>query len=241
MSAEPAGLTAILEHGAKSLGIGLPAEALALFETYFKLLENRGRNVNLTAISGAEDVARLHFLDSIALLNAFHFKDSSVIDIGSGAGFPGVALKIAEPSINLTLLDSTGKRVAFLNELCAALGINANCLHARAEDASRTPPLRENHDIAVSRAVANLNILCELCLPFVRPGGAFIAMKGVDSADELEKAHNAIRTLGAEFLECFDYHIPGTDIVHRAIIIRKFCSTHDIYPRRYAKIGKSPL
>ena len=241
MSAEPAGLTALIEHGAKTLGIDLPAEAFALFETYFELLENRGQSVNLTAISGAEDVARLHFLDSIALLKALQFKDSSVIDIGSGAGFPGVALKIAEPSIGLTLLDSTGKRVAFLSELCTALCINAECIHARAEDAARTPPSRENFDIAVSRAVANMNILCELCLPFVRPGGTFIAMKGVDSAQELAEAHSAIKTLGAELQECLDYHIPGTEIVHRAILIRKIHSTPEKYPRRYAKIANSPL
>jgi len=231
----------IVSLGAGELGIDLPPGSLAAFTGHFRLLEARGQNMNLTAIKGAEDVARLHFLDSLALLNAVRFENARVIDVGSGAGFPGVPLKIAEPSINLTLVDSTDKRVAFLKELCAVQGIGADCVHMRAEDAGRDSKMRERYDIAVSRAVAELNVLCELCLPLVRTGGFFIAMKSVNSSDETRFAKSAISTLGAELQGYYDYTIPGTDIVHRAVIIKKAAHTPPCYPRRFAQIKKSPL
>jgi len=231
----------IMAGGAALLGIDMPAGALALFDAYRAFLEKRRASVNLTAITGAADTARLHFLDSAALLNATPFAGLRVIDVGSGAGFPGVPLKIAEPSIDLTLLESTGKRVAFLSELCAALGIDAATVHARAEEASRFPEMRERYDIAVSRAVARLNVLCELCLPFVRCGGVFIAMKGIDSNIELEEAHGAITALGAALECCHEYDIPGSDVTRRAVIIRKTSETPDRYPRRFARIQKAPL
>ena len=234
-------LGALLENGARSLNLDLPAGAIKAFELFYELLESRNMAVNLTAITDAVDVARLHFLDSIALLNAVRFKGSRVIDVGSGAGLPGIAIKIAEPSAALTLLDSSGKRTAFLSELIAALGIDAECVNARAEDAARTLLYREKYDFAVSRAVARLNVLCELCLPFIRVGGLFIAMKGVDTSDELSEAGNAIENLGAEFRECFDYIIPGTEIHHRAVLIQKTSETPAKYPRRFARIQKAPL
>ena len=234
-------LANIVLSGSEALGIHLPPDAAAAFESYYLFLKKRSQSVNLTAITDAEDVARLHFLDSIALLNAAPFNFSRTVDIGSGAGFPGLALKIAEPSIDLTLLDSTGKRIDFLSELCSLLGLNVSCVHARAEEAARAPDMREKYDIAVSRAVARLNVLCELCLPFVRIGGLFAAMKGVCSDDELSEAYTSISILGAA-LDCvFDYVIPGTDITHRIILIRKSSYTTNIYPRRFAKIQKSPL
>ena len=234
-------LSSIIAHGAKELNIELPPEAEAAFRAYYDFLEKRGRNVNLTAITGAGEVARLHFLDSLALLNAADFKNAKIIDIGSGAGFPGVPLKIAEPSIDLTLLDSTGKRVTFLSELCEKLGIEAGCITARAEEAAHLPAFREQHDIVVSRAVARLNVLCELCVPFVRVGGVFIAMKGVESANEIEEAEGTIEILGAKVQENFDYMVPGTNIKHRAVIVRKVTQTAVKYPRRFAKIQKAPL
>jgi len=234
-------IVSIIAQGAKELNIALPPGAEAAFRTYYDFLENRGQKINLTAISGPEEVARLHFLDSLALLNAAEFNGSKTIDIGSGAGFPGVPLKLAEPSIDLTLLDATGKRVSFLAELCTKLEIDAVCVKARAEEAAQRPDMREQYDIALSRAVARLNVLCELCLPFVRVGGKFIAMKGVDSTDEVEQAQGAIELLGAELCEHYDYTIPDTDITFRAIIIRKTARTPDKYPRRYARIQKSPL
>jgi len=232
---------AIISQGTKKLNIELPPGNEAAFRAYYDFLEKRGQSVNLTAISGAEEVARLHFLDSVALLNAADFKRKAVIDIGSGAGFPGVPLKLAEPSITLTLLDATGKKIAFLTELCAELGIEANCITARAEEAAHLPEMREKYDVAVSRAVARLNTLSELCLPFIRVGGIFVAMKSIDSEDELAEAQNAIKELGAELCGQYDYTIPDTDITHRAVLIQKTSETPDKYPRRFAKIQKSPL
>ena len=234
-------LASLITHGADELGISLPPGAPSAFDVYYSLLRDRGESVNLTAITGEKDVVRMHFLDSIALIKAAQFKDARVIDIGSGAGFPGAPLVIAEPSIDLTLLDATGKRVSFLTELCAALNIKAACVHARAEDAAFKTEHREHYDIAVSRAVARLNILCELCLPFVRVGGMFIAMKGVASADEIAEARGAIAALGAELPEYYDYVIPGTGITHRAVLIHKTSGTPDKYPRRFSRIKKAPL
>ena len=231
----------IVTFGAKDLNIDLPPKAGAAFDAYFSFLERQGSHFNLTAISGADEVARLHFLDCLAVLTFTQFKDTKVIDVGSGAGFPGLPLKIAEPSIDLTTLDATGKRVTFLSELCSLIGIDATCLHARAEDAAFLPELREQFDIALSRAVAELNVLCELCLPFVAIGGLFIAMKGLNSDEELLDAHNAIIELGAKISDCINYKIPGTSITHRAILIKKVAETPKKYPRRFAAIKRNPL
>ena len=234
-------ITSIITQGAKELSITLPPGTEAAFGVYCDFLEAHNKNVNLTATSGAGEIARIHFLDSLALLSAISLKRARVIDIGSGAGFPGVPLKLAEPSINLTMLDATGKRISFLTELCARLGVEAVCIKARAEEASHIPDMREQYDIALSRAVARLNILCELCLPFVRVGGTLAAMKGVDCGAEVEEAQHSIVILGAELCQPFDYTIPGTDITHRIVIIRKISKTPDNYPRRFARIQKSPL
>jgi len=234
-------ISKIIADGANELNIELPPTAGAAFGAYYDFLEMRGKNVNLTAISGAKEVARLHFLDSISLLQIESFENMKIIDIGSGAGFPGVPLKMVEPTVDLTLLDATGKRVSFLRDLCAELNIEAICIHARAEEAAHNVEMREKYDVAVSRAVAQLNLLCELCLPFVRVGGLMIAMKSTDSDVELEEAMNAIVSLGAELKDCRDYKIPGADIVHRVIIIRKVTNTPERFPRRFAKIQKSPL
>ena len=234
-------ITFIIAQGAKELNITLPPGTESAFGVYCDFLETHNKNINLTAISGVGDIVRAHFLDSLALLNALSFINARVIDIGSGAGFPGLPLKLAEPSINLTLLDATGKRISFLTELCVKLGIDAVCIKSRAEEASHMPDMREQYDIALSRAVARLNILCELCLPFVRVGGIFAAMKSVDCGNEVEEAQRSIMLLGAELSQPFDYTIPGTDITHRVVIIRKISKTPDSYPRRFARIQKSPL
>jgi len=231
----------IVESGSAELGIDLPAGAGAAFEKYYYFLEKHGRTTNLTAITTPEEVARRHFLDSIALLKAAHMKNARVIDIGSGAGFPGIPMKLAEKSIKLTLLDATNKRVRFMSELCSVLGAKAECIYARAEEAARSQNRREGYEVAVSRAVAKMDMLCELCVPFVSVGGVFIAMKGEDSTKELDEAQNAIKTMGGQFKEWFAYKIPGTGIVHRAAIIQKISPTPDKYPRRFARIRKKPL
>jgi len=234
-------LIAIMSQGVKELNIELPPGKVAAFRAYYDFLGSSGENVNLTAISGVEDVARLHFLDSLALLKVEEFKSKSVIDIGSGAGFPGVPLKLVEPTINLTLLDATGKRITFLKELCAKLDISASCIKARAEEAAHDIEIRENYDIVVSRAVARLNTLSELCLPFVCVGGLFIAMKTIDSDSEIAEAEKAVEILGGELQEFFDYKLPDTDIIRRVVQIRKIKATPKKYPRRFARIQKSPL
>lgn len=230
----------ILKEGFAELGLELTDEALKRYREYYEYLEQRNKVMNLTAISGQEDVARLHFLDCAALLGISDFKDKRVIDVGTGAGFPGLPLKIAQPQMRITLLDSLNKRVEFLRETCQRLELNdAECIHARAEEAPEE--LRGAYDIAVSRAVARLSVLSELCLPFVKVGGAFIAMKGPDCAAEVEQAQNAIGLLGARLKEVKLYTVPGTDISHAAVVIEKIKPTHAKYPRKWAQIKKSPL
>jgi len=200
------------------------------------LLE-KNQVMNLTAITEPEKVAELHFYDCLALLNAAVFRGKRVVDIGCGAGFPGVPLKIAESSMELTLLDSLGKRMDWLREVLPELQVEANVVTARAEEyvASR----REGYDIAVSRAVARLNILAELCLPYVKVGGVFLAMKGQLADVELEEAKKGIALLGGKVERVFEYEVSSA--VHRAVVIRKETATPPKYPRPFTKIKKRPL
>lgn len=229
----------------ETLLAGLPALGLTLTEAqteqfcrYCGLLLEKNEVMNLTAIREPERVAELHFLDSLTLLDAEPLAGKRLVDVGCGAGFPGLPLKLAEPSIRLTLLDSLGKRVAWLrDELIPALGTEADCVTARAEDFAAGN--RERFDVATSRAVARLNVLCELCLPLVRVGGCFLAMKGQDAAEELAEAKHAIRVLGGTVERVAEY--PVADAVHRVLVIRKTAPTPPCYPRAFAKIKKQPL
>ena len=230
----------ILTSGLAELSLSVDPQAIARYRLYYDMLAEQNKVMNLTAIDGEEDSARLHFLDCAALLTLADFSGKNVIDVGSGAGFPGLALKVAAPDVQLTLLDSLDKRVRFLRALSEHLGFNdVACLHARAEEAP--PELRESFDIACSRAVARLNLLCELCLPFVKVGGLFIAMKGPGAEEELREAAKAIRLLGGELERVAVYAIPGTDTRHSAVLIRKTHPTPKTYPRRWAQIKKQPL
>lgn len=232
----------ILKAGAQKISFELPETALDKFHLYYTFLAEKNSVMNLTAITGEKEVAELHFLDSLALLTLDAFAEKSVIDIGSGAGFPGIPMKIAQPTISLTLLDAQQKRISFLEELSAQLKMpDIRCLHARAEEAALLPQMRDMFDYAVSRAVARLNVLAELCLPFVKQGGAFIAMKGTDSDEEIREAGKAFGILGAVLERSVDYEIPGTGIIHRAVVVRKTAPTPTGYPRRFAKIEKKPL
>ncbi len=237
-------MEALIQSGLVQLGQAqaVPLEAPALLARYGKLLVEKNQVMNLTAITDPQDVATLHMLDCAALLNCAGFAGKSLIDVGTGAGFPGLPLKILVPSLETTLLDSLNKRVDWLNETIDALGLEeAQAIHGRAEEAAREPDLRERFDFAAARAVADLRLLCELCLPFVKTGGRFLAMKGTDCGQELNAALPAIQILGASVERIFDYQIPHTNVTHRVILIQKTAPTPEKYPRRWAKIQKSPL
>ena len=221
-------------------GWGLAADAAPrLLEFSDRLLE-KNRVMNLTAITDPVDVVTLHLLDCAVLLRMEDFRGKRVVDVGTGAGFPGMPLRLLEPDFDLTLLDSLGKRVAFLQEVCNAMALQrVTCVHARAEEFAAQE--RERFDRAVSRAVAPLNVLCELSLPLVRVGGSFLAMKSVDCGEELQSAKSAISQLGGQLEGCEDYTIPGTDVTHRVVRIRKVRPTPKTFPRAFAKIKKNPL
>ena len=220
--------------------MGLPTEGIPALIRYGELLVEKNKVMNLTAITEPHDVATLHFLDSVAMLTLADLKGKKMADIGTGAGFPGMPLRIVEPSLRLTLLDSLNKRIDFLKEVCADLGLNdVACIHGRAEEFAANH--REDYDIVTSRAVANLQMLSELCLPLVKVGGYFLSMKAVDSEEEVNAAKTAIKTLGGQIEKVVDYAIPGTDVQHRLIFIKKIKETPKKYPRAFAKIKKNPL
>ena len=228
----------ILREGLAALS--LPTDAAVPLMAFSAQLLETNKVMNLTAITEPEDVARLHLLDCAALLNITDFRGKRVVDVGTGAGFPGMPLRILEPDFDLTLLDSLGKRIAFLQRVCDEMGLQrVTCVHARAEEFAAKH--REQYDIATSRAVAALNVLCELTLPLVKVGGRFLAMKAVDSDDEIRTAKSAVAQLGGKVEDIRDYTIPGTDITHRVVVIGKVKPTPAAFPRAFAKIKKAPL
>ena len=228
----------ILREGLAALS--LPTDAAVPLMAFSARLLETNKVMNLTAITAPEDVARLHLLDCAALLHMADFRGKRVVDVGTGAGFPGMPLRILEPDFDLTLLDSLGKRIAFLQRVCDEMGLQrVTCVHARAEEFAAKH--REQYDIATSRAVAALPVLCELTLPLVKVGGRFLAMKAVDSDEEIRGAKSAIAQLGGTVEDIRDYTIPGTDITHRVVVIGKIKPTPGAFPRAFAKIKKAPL
>ncbi len=223
--------------GLKRTGRELTEEQVSRFCEFGRLLLEKNQVMNLTAITQPEAVAELHFLDSLAVLDATDCRNKTVIDVGCGAGFPGVPMALGEPSVQLTLLDSLQKRMNWLREILPGLGVDAQVVDARAEEYVTT--CRETYDLAVSRAVARLNILCELCLPYVKVGGKFLALKGAMTAEEVDEAKNAISKLGGQVSGIFEY--PIGDAIHRIVVVDKVRPTPAQYPRKYAKIKQSPL
>ena len=220
--------------------LGLPTDGIPALMRYAELLVEKNKVMNLTAITEPADIAALHFLDSAALLTLADFRGKAVADVGTGAGFPGLPLRIVEPSIRLTLLDAQNKRIEFLKEVCGDIGLaDVECVHQRAEEFAADR--RESFDLVTSRAVAALPLLCELCLPLVKVGGYLVAMKSVDAGAELDAAAHAIEVLGGAVERVADYDIPGTEVRHRAILIKKMRETGKKYPRPFAKIKKAPL
>ena len=233
-------MEALIKQGLTQLG--LDAGKAPLLARYGQLLLEKNQVMNLTAITEPDQVARLHMLDCAALLGYTDLKGKTLIDVGTGAGFPGMVLKIMEPSLELTLLDSLEKRLNWLAEVCSDLGLTGiRFVHARAEEQGLDPAFREQFDFATARAVASMNILSEICLPYVKVGGQFLAMKSVDSGEEVNQSAAAVSKLGGRMEKRFDYTIPGTDVCHRVIPVSKLSPTPSNYPRRWAKIQKSPL
>lgn len=234
----------MVQSGLSAMGLSdqTNPKAPEILQAYAKLLLEKNQVMNLTAITEPSEVANLHFLDSAALLLAEDLSSGPVLDVGTGAGFPGLVLAILKPDLQVTLMDALEKRILWLQETANTLQVsNAVSVHARAEEAAKKPGVRESFAVVTSRAVADLRILSELCLPFVRMGGSFLAMKGSQSQAETEAALHAIEELGGSLERTIPYAIPGTDVSHAVLVIRKVRPTPERYPRRWAVLQRKPL
>lgn len=230
-----------LYNECKLIGVELDDTALERFKIYYEMLVDYNTRMNLTAITEENEVIVKHFCDSLWLLRCKELKKGvSVIDVGTGAGFPGVALLIARPDIKLTLLDGLQKRLTFLRDVLDKIALDAEIVHARAEEASQTEKYREKFDVATSRAVARLNVLCEYCLPYVKKGGAFLALKGPAADDEMSESVKAIKLLGGQVKSC-DPYLLSDDSNRSLVIINKTSQTPKKYPRHNSQIKKKPL
>jgi len=224
---------------AKKLNIDVSAKQVEKFKKYSEFLVEKNKVMNLTSITDDDGIAIKHFIDSILVLSLVEIPEKSkVIDVGTGAGFPGIPLKIMREDMEITLLDSLNKRITFLNEVKTALNLEKTvCVHSRAEDGGKNKDLREKFDFSVSRAVAPLKILCEYDLPFVKVGGYFIAMKSADIDEEIEESRAMIGSLGGKIKEIKEITIPDTDIKRKIVIIEKIKETPKQFPRNPKKIG----
>lgn len=231
------------EKDLEELNIKLEKRQMCQFLQYYELLVEWNSFMNLTAITDFDEVIKKHFIDSISLIKAIDLsKELSVIDIGTGAGFPGIPLKIAFPNLKITLLDSLNKRIKFLNEVIDKLELdNIETIHGRAEDFAKDKKYRQAYDLCVSRAVANLSTLSEYCLPYVKTGGKFISYKSEKITDEMNAAKNAIKILGGNILGQVDFNLPDSDIYRNLFIIVKAKETPIKYPRKAGLPSKEPL
>lgn len=225
------------------LGVTLTKEQVDQFLKYYELLVEWNGFMNLTAITEYDEVMKKHFVDSLSLIKTFDVNKSvKVIDVGTGAGFPGLALKIAYPNLQVTLLDSLNKRINFLNEVILQLGLTGvETVHGRAEDFAKPDKLRGKFDLCVSRAVANLSTLSEYCLPFVKVGGEFISYKSEKITEEMAAAKNAINILGGKFDRSEEFTLPGSDIYRNLVVIKKVKDTPKKFPRKAGLPSKEPI
>ena len=236
-------MQARIASGLTALGLTPPDGAAARRAEYGRLRLEQNQVMNLTAITEPDQVADLHFLDSAALLTLGEdLRGTRLIDVGTGAGFPGLVLKLLDPTIRLTLLDSLGKRITWLTQLCQELALpDVVLIKGRAEELSHRKTHREAYDVAVSRALASMPVLSELCLPYVKPGGLFLAMKSNKTDEEIAAAEDIVHTLGGEKPFVMDYLIPGTEVYHRVVTVFKSRPTPGTYPRKWAKMKETKI
>ncbi|MBR5712178.1 MAG: 16S rRNA (guanine(527)-N(7))-methyltransferase RsmG [Lachnospiraceae bacterium] len=236
----------VLMSGLTELGLNPTAEQIAQLHTYYEMMVATNEVMNLTAITEYEEVCVKHWLDSLCLVKAISVDKLNtplrLIDVGTGAGFPGIPLKILFPSLKVTLMDALGKRIRFLEEVVAALGLsNVTCVHGRAEELGRNTQYREQFDLCTSRAVTRMASLTEFCLPLTAVGGAMVAYKSQDCEEELTEAAKAIRTLGGNLEDTVKFTVPNSDFGRSLIVVRKEKATPAKYPRGGGKPMKSPI
>lgn len=233
----------IMKDACDDVNINFDEKAYDKFIKYKDMIIEWNKKINLTAITDENEIIKKHFIDCINIFKFIPLKGAkNVIDIGTGAGFPGIPMKIVKDDLNITLLDSLNKRINFLNAVIDELELtNINTIHGRAEDYARKQEYREKADAVVSRAVANLTVLSELCIPYVKVGGYFIAMKGPAVVDEIEEAQNAISILGCKIEDIIKVDIKDSDLNHNLVVIKKLKHTSNTYPRKPGIVSKKPL
>lgn len=233
----------LMKTAASEANLDLSEEQYKKFIKYMRLLQEWNEKINLTAITEDEEIIKKHFIDCIKAFKSEPIRNAkTIIDVGTGAGFPGLPIAIMNSNIKVTLLDSLNKRINFLNTVVNELGLeNVTTIHSRAEDGARKTELRENFDVATSRAVANMAVLSEFCIPYVKKGGYFIALKGPLIDDELKDGDKAIRTLGGELKDIIEVKIEGTDLRHNIVEIKKIKQCSKIYPRKAGTVNKKPI
>ena len=233
----------LMKKGANEASIELSEKQYEQFIKYMRLVQEWNEKINLTAITEDNDFIKKHFIDCIKAFKSQAITNAdSIIDVGTGAGFPGIPLAILHPKAKITLLDSLNKRINFLNTVVRELGLtNVTTIHSRAEDGARNPELREKFDVATSRAVANMAVLSEFCMPYVKKGGYFVALKGPAVEEEIQNGKNAISILGGELENIIEVSIEDTDLKHNVVEVKKVKNCPKAYPRKAGTVNKKPL